>query len=200
LIRLWLEPSISSAWGEHAIQNKYHIAGRYFLIIHTHYIHSVLVQDYVSGRACCVNQYHYESQKRWVVMQFVHATGKTWCIVLYQHTMYVISLSNISMKTNLKQITRIELELTNLDNILRETTFCTWRHMFCCHSFTKVILLFTLIVYVAYIDVFFLHSNDMTSWQCSSAENVSPFFYHQCGDITFCIRQVTFVNFKGKRT
>ena len=26
----------------------------------THYIHSVLVKDFVSGRACCVNQYHYE--------------------------------------------------------------------------------------------------------------------------------------------
>jgi len=26
-----------------------------------HYIHSVLVQDFVSCQACCVNQYHYES-------------------------------------------------------------------------------------------------------------------------------------------
>ena len=26
------------------------------------YIDSVLVQDFVSGRACCVNQYHYESR------------------------------------------------------------------------------------------------------------------------------------------
>ena len=34
-----------------------------------------------------------------VVMQLVHATGKTWYKVLYQHTMYVISLSNISIKT-----------------------------------------------------------------------------------------------------
>jgi hypothetical protein len=31
-------------------------------------------------------------------------------LVLYQHTMYVISLSNISMKTNFKQITRVELK------------------------------------------------------------------------------------------
>ena len=36
------------------------------------------------------------------VMQLVHATGKTWYKVLYQHTMYVISLSNISIKTNNK--------------------------------------------------------------------------------------------------
>ena len=37
-------------------------------------------------------------------------------------------------------------------------------------------------VYVDYIDVFFPHSNDMTSWQNSSAEkiscNVAPLFYH----------------------
>jgi hypothetical protein len=31
--------------------------------INTHYIHSVVVQYVVSGRACCVNQYHYESIK-----------------------------------------------------------------------------------------------------------------------------------------
>jgi len=30
--------------------------------INTHYIHIVLVQDVVSGRACCVNQYHYKSR------------------------------------------------------------------------------------------------------------------------------------------
>jgi hypothetical protein len=44
-------------------------------------------------QACCVNQYHYESQ-------LIHTTGKTWYIVLYQHTMYVISLSNISIKAH----------------------------------------------------------------------------------------------------
>jgi general stress protein CsbA len=37
---------------------------------------------------------------RWVVMRLVHATGKTWYKVLYQHTVYVISLSNISIKAN----------------------------------------------------------------------------------------------------
>ena len=30
--------------------------------INTHYIHSVVVQYFVSGRVCCVNQYHYESR------------------------------------------------------------------------------------------------------------------------------------------
>ena len=33
--------------------------------IHTHYIHSMVVQDFVSGRAYCVNQYHYESLMLW---------------------------------------------------------------------------------------------------------------------------------------
>ena len=30
-------------------------------LMYTQYVHSVLVQNFASGRACCVNQYHYES-------------------------------------------------------------------------------------------------------------------------------------------
>jgi hypothetical protein len=37
---------------------------------------------------------------------------------------YVIRLSNISIKTNFKQITRVELKLTNLQNALKTATFC----------------------------------------------------------------------------
>ena len=44
-------------------------------LINTHYIHSVVVQNFVSGRVCCVNQYHYKSRR--VVMRLVHATDKT---------------------------------------------------------------------------------------------------------------------------
>jgi hypothetical protein len=117
------------------------------IVINTHYIHSVVVQYFVSGRASCVNQYHYESGKRRVVMRFVHATGKTWYKVLYQHTMYVISLSNISINTNFKQITKVEIRLTNVYNTLGETTCCAWRHVICCISFFCF-------AYVAYIDVF----------------------------------------------
>ena len=117
-------------------------------------------------------------------MWFVHTTGKTWYKVLYQHTMYVISLSNISIKTNLY-------------NTLGETTFCAWRHVICCSSFFCFAC-------VAYIEVFSPQFNDMTSWENSSAEkiscNIAPYFYHQCGDTTFCIRQATFFKFKGKRT
>ena len=77
-------------------------------LININYIHSVVVQDFASGRVCCLNQYHYESRKRRVVMRLVHAIDKTWYTVLYHHTMYVKSLSNISIKTNFKQIARVE--------------------------------------------------------------------------------------------
>jgi hypothetical protein len=138
------------------------------IMIYTHYIHSVVVQDFVSGRVCCVNQYHYESRWRRVVMRLVHAIDKTWYTVLYHHTMYVISLSNISIKTDFKQIARVELKCVQYsegDYILCMTS----RYFF--HSFTNVRLL-----------CFVSHSNGMTSCQSSSTENVScnvaPFFYH----------------------
>jgi hypothetical protein len=47
-------------------------------------------------------------------MRLAHATDETSYKVLYQLTMNVISLSDISIKTNLKQIARVELKLTNL--------------------------------------------------------------------------------------
>jgi hypothetical protein len=128
----------------------------------------VVVQDFVSSLVCCVNQYHYESRQRRVVMRFVHATDKTWYTVLYHHTMYVISLSNISIKTNFKQIENVELKCVQYsegDSILCVTS----RYFF--RSFTNVRLL-----------CFVSHSNGMTSCQSSSADNVScnvaPFFYY----------------------
>ena len=114
--------------------------------IYTHYIHSVVVQDFVLGRACCVNQYHYESRERRVVIRLFHATSKTCYKVLYKRTMYVISLSNISIKTSFKQITRVDIRLTNVYNTLRETTFCALLHV-CCRSFYCF-------VKVAHIDAF----------------------------------------------
>jgi hypothetical protein len=38
--------------------------------------------------------------------------------------MYVIGLSNISIKANFKEITRVEIKLTNLHDTLREITLC----------------------------------------------------------------------------
>ena len=84
------------------------------------------------------------------------------------HYIYVISLSNISIKTNFKQIARVELKCVQYsegDYILCMTS----RYFF--RSFTNIRLL-----------CFVSHSNGMTSCQSSSAENVScnvaPFFYH----------------------
>ena len=139
----------------------------WYWLIYTHYIHSVVVQDFISGRVCCVNQYHYESRRR-VVMRLVHATDKIWYTILYHHTKYVISLSNISIKTNFKQIARVELKCVQYsegDYILCMTS----RYFF--RSFTNVRLL-----------CFVSHSNGMTLCQSISAENVLcnvvPFFYH----------------------
>ena len=93
--------------------------------------------------------------------------SKTWYNILYQHTVYVVSLSNISIKTNFKQITRVELKLTNLQNALKTATFCEWRHAICCHSFTNVTLLFEhfqcycTIVYQRY---FIWRNVDRTHW------------------------------------
>jgi hypothetical protein len=42
----------------------------------------------------------------------LNTTGKTWHKVLYQHTMYVLSLSNISTTKFFFKITRVELKLT----------------------------------------------------------------------------------------
>jgi hypothetical protein len=67
-------------------------------------LNSVLVQDFVSGRVRPVIQYHYESRQQRVLVQLVHTTGKTWYKVLYHHTMYVISLSNISVKTTFVEV------------------------------------------------------------------------------------------------
>ena len=94
---------------------------------------------------------------RRVVMRFVHTTDKTWYKVLYQHTMYVISLSNISIKTNFKQIARVELKCVHYSV---ETTFCVWRHVIFPFIHQRLLC-------------FVSHSNGMTSCQSSSTENVS---------------------------
>ena len=59
-----------------------------------------------------------------VVWTSITTSRESWYKVSYQHTVYAISLSIISIKTNFKQKTRVEIRLTNLYNILLETTFC----------------------------------------------------------------------------
>ena len=59
---------------------------------------------------------------------------------MYQHIMSVVSLSNISIKRNFTQLTRVELP--NVYNTSMETTFCAWCHVICCGSFPNVTFLF----------------------------------------------------------
>ena len=116
----------------------YHSLGvAFFGQINTHYIHSVVVQDLVSGRACCVNQYHYESR---VVMRFVHTTGKTWYKVLCHHTMYVISLSNISIKTNNKGWNNINKFVQHWGRLhfVHDVTFICFRSFYCFVNVTHI--------------------------------------------------------------
>ena len=99
-------------------------------------------------------------------MRLVHTTGKTWYKVLHKHTMYVISLSNISIKTNFKQITRVEIKLLNLYTTLRETTFCAWRHVIC-----ALLTLLTLTCFTP-------HSNEMRSWQTSRHSFITTVWWY----------------------
>jgi hypothetical protein len=48
---------------------------------------------------------------------------------LMQHTVYVYTLSNISIKTNCKQISRVDLKLTNAGHLW---DLCLCRFIFCC--------------------------------------------------------------------
>jgi hypothetical protein len=132
-------------------------------------------------------------------MRLAHATGKTWYNILYQHTMYVISLSNISIKTHFKQITRVTIRLTNVYNALREITFCAWRHV-CCRSFYCF-------VYLAHIDVFYpmIWRHDKIVRQRRSRATsrlsfITTVWWYNILYQTPCIRQATFFKFKGKRT
>jgi hypothetical protein len=115
------------------------------------------------------------------IISFVEVHWYTWYKVLYQHTMYVmgmylifefcsqfflflqdlyvISLSNISIKTNFKQITRVELKFVQYSQ--GDYILCMTSHYFS-RSFTNARLM-----------CFVSHSNDMTSCQSSLAENVS---------------------------
>ena len=70
-------------------------------------------------------------------MRLADATGKTWYKVLYQHTMYVKSLSNISIKTNNKG--RIKINKF-VQYSMGDYMFCTWRHIICYRSFINITL------------------------------------------------------------
>ena len=152
-----------------------------------------MVQDFASGRVCCVNQYHYESRQQRVVMRFVHATDKTWYTVLYHHTMHVISLSNISIKTNFNQITSVELKCVQYsegDHIL-----CMTSRYFSVHSPTLGYCV------LSHIPMVWRHvkvGRQRTS-RATSRHSITTVWWCNILYQTPCIRQATFVNFKLKR-
>jgi hypothetical protein len=128
-------------------------------------------------------------------MRLVHSTGKTWYKVLYQHTMYVISLSNISINTNFQQITRVELKFVQYsqgDYILSMTS----RYFF--HSFTNASY-----CVLSHIPMIWRHVKvvwQRTSRATSRHSFITTVWWYNILYQTPCIRQATFFNFKGKRT
>ena len=127
-----------------------------------------------------------------VVIVFWGATEKTWYTVLYHHTMYVISLSNISIKTNFTQIARVELKCIHYsegDYILCMTS----RYVF--RSFTNVGLLFHIPMVWRHVKVV----RQRTSRATSRHSFINTVWWYNILYQTPCIRQATFINFKGKR-
>ena len=165
------------------------------IMIYTHYVHSVVVQDFVSGRVCCVNQYHYESRWRRVVMRLVHAIDKTWYTVLYHHTMYVISLSNISIKTNFKQIARVELKCVHYSE--GDYIPMVWRHVI--SSIHSPMSGYCVLSHIPMVWRHVKVVRQRTSRATSHHSFITTVWWYNILYQTPCIRQATFVNFKGKR-
>jgi hypothetical protein len=109
---------------------------------------------------------------------------RRWYKILYQGLPVVLTnrITTLATRSDIGSHNRFDLIQslvppyyvcnTNLYN----TTFCAWRHVICYNSFFCF-------ASVAYIDVFSSHSNDMTSWQNSSAEKIASmvtlfFYYH----------------------
>ena len=96
--------------------------------------HSVLVQDFLSGWACCANQYHYKSLSRRVVMRLVHATGTVFSVFLVSTTFSLfmrgpaicslIKMISCSVKPYLSN-SPLRLLLVNIwSNIITEASSC----------------------------------------------------------------------------
>ena len=79
---------------------------------HITYI-SVLIQDFVSGLACCVNIPHHNSLNllSWLVVILVHTTDSIWYKVLYHHTMYVMSMYHKDYQKKMHTLTNCKLRL-----------------------------------------------------------------------------------------
>jgi hypothetical protein len=114
--------------------------------------------------------------------------------VLYHHTMHVISFSNILIKTNFRQIARVELKCAHYSE---GTTFCVWRHViFSIHSPTSGSYV------LSHIPMIWRHIKvvrQRTSRATSRNWFITTVWWYNIFYQTPCIRQATFVNFKGKR-
>jgi len=55
-------------------------------------MYSVLVQDFASGLAGCVNKPHHNSSLSRFVVILVHIASSIWYTVLYHHIMYVMGM------------------------------------------------------------------------------------------------------------
>ena len=167
-------------------------------------------------------------------MRLGHTTGKTRYKVLYQHTMYVhvISLSNISIKTNKNE---------HFVQYCEGDYICAWCDVICCSTFADVTLLFDhfqchctvsrqrlfiLVMwivqlpeilkacpyklecaYFAYNGVYFrILDNDtydkvvrQMKFRATSRHSfITTVWWYNILYHKLCIREATFVNFKGK--
>ena len=77
-------------------------------------------------------------------MRLGHTTGKTWYKVLNQHTVgYVCNKFIKHFNKNKFETNNMgRIKMNTLYNTVRETTFCAWRHVISCSTFTDVTLLF----------------------------------------------------------
>ena len=124
-------------------------------------------------------------------MRLVHATDKTWYKIVYHHTMYVIMLSNISIKTNFNQIAKVELKWVQYsegDYILSMTS-----HYFPVHSPTSCYCVLSHIAMVwRHVKVIRLRTSRATSRHS---------IYHHTGDeriVRCCTRRCWIVQWHWK--
>jgi hypothetical protein len=134
---------------------------------------NLIVIDYLVSNKSVVNNKTSWSVRTIIKQIYTH----------YIHTMYVIRSSNISIKTNFKQITRAKLKFVQYS---KEDYISCMTSRYICRSFNDATLL-----------CFLSHSNDMTSWQNISAENVScnvaSFFYHHGMVIQHLVSETLFL-------
>jgi hypothetical protein len=110
-------------------------------------------------------------------LRLVHTTDKTWYTVLYHHTMYVISLSNISLKTNFKQISTVELKCIQYSE--GDYSLCVfssfWIRTMALSEYSFWIRIVYLILYTFSFEI---NQSRLSDIRCLIPDVVSP----DCGD------------------